>query len=63
MRSLDYGEEISVVSLEIRVAPKATKGEYTLFAESEHGGKRAIIGGLTIDNFGNPWNNFTSLQE
>ncbi|MEO8574495.1 MAG: matrixin family metalloprotease [Pyrinomonadaceae bacterium] len=63
MRSLDYGEDISVVSLEVRVSAMAAKGEYTLFAESDHGGKRAIIGGLTIDDFTNPWNNFATFQE
>lgn len=63
MRSLDYGEEISVVSLEVRVSAKAAKGEYTIFAESERGGRRAIIGGLTIDNFTNPWNNFAAFEE
>ena len=63
MRSLDYGEDISVVSVEVRVAARATKGEYTLFAESNNGGKRAIIGGLTIDDFTNPWNNFAIFQQ
>lgn len=63
IRSLDYGEDVSVVSLEVRVSARAAKGEYTLFAELEHGGKRAIIGGLTIDNFTNPWNNLATLQQ
>ncbi|MEO6334443.1 MAG: matrixin family metalloprotease [Pyrinomonadaceae bacterium] len=63
MRSLDYGDQVSVVSLEVRVSPRATKGEYTVFAESERGGRRAIIGGLTIDNFTNPWNTFGTSEE
>jgi hypothetical protein len=63
VRSLDYGEEISVVSLEIRVSSQAVKGEYTVFAESERGGRTAIIGGLTIDSFTNPWNNFATFEE
>ena len=63
MRSLDYGEDISVVSLEVRVSARAQKGEYTIFAESDRGTRRALIGGLTIDNFNNPWNNFAGSEE
>jgi hypothetical protein len=63
MRSLDYGEEVSVVSLEVKVSARASKGEYSIFAESERGARRAIIGGLTIDSFTNPWNTFATLQE
>lgn len=51
MRSLDYGDEISVVSLEVRVSRRAAAGDYTIYAETEKGGKRALIGGLTIENF------------
>lgn len=63
MRSLDYGDDISVVSIEIRVSATAQKGEYTIFAESDRAGRSAIIGGLTIDNFSNPWNSFAGLEE
>ncbi len=52
LRSIDYGPEISVVSFELRVAPGTPKGEYSIFAESDRGYKRAIIGGLSVDNFG-----------
>ena len=63
MRSLDYGEDIGVVSLEIRVSARAKKGEYSIFAESDRGSRRAIIGALTIDDFNNPWNNFAGFEE
>lgn len=63
MRVLDYGDEISVVSLEVRVASTAPKGDYSIFAESERGDKRAMIGALTIDTFINPWTSFTSFEE
>lgn len=63
MRSLDYGEDISVVSLEVRVSGRAQKGEYSIFAESDRGTRRALIGGLTIDNFTNPWNNLAGFEE
>jgi hypothetical protein len=63
MKSLDYGEDISVVSLEVRVSARAQKGEYTIYAESDRGTRRAIIGGLTIDNFNNPWTYFAGSEE
>jgi len=50
IRSLDYGDEISVVSLDVRVSRRAAAGDYTIYAETEKGGKRALIGGLTIEN-------------
>lgn len=63
IRSLDYGDEISVVSLEIRVGARIPKGEYTIFVESDRGDRRALIGGLTVDNFVNPWSSFASSEE
>ena len=63
MRSLDYGDDLSVVSLEVRVGGRVAKGEYTIFAESERGSRRAVIGGLTIDEFNNPWTNFAAFQD
>jgi hypothetical protein len=50
MRSLDYGDEISVVSVDVRVSSRAGAGDYSIYAETEKGGKRALIGGLTIEN-------------
>lgn len=55
LRAHDYGSEVSVVSLEVRVAPSTPKGEYTIFVESDRGDRRAILGGLTVDSFTNPW--------
>jgi hypothetical protein len=49
LRSMDYGSEISVVTFELRVSPRAARGEYTIFAESRTGDRRAIIGALTVE--------------
>jgi hypothetical protein len=51
MRAHDYGDDISVVSVEVRVTSRAAKGEYSIYVGSERGDQHAIIGGLTIDNF------------
>ncbi len=63
LRSLDYGPDITVVSFELRVAPRTPKGEYSIFAESDRGDKRAIIGGLSVDNFASPSASFTNLDD
>jgi hypothetical protein len=63
IRSLDYGDEISVVALEIRVSPRAPNGEYSIFAESRNGYRRAIIGGLAVDNFAYPWASFNAFDD
>lgn len=63
VRSLDYGPDVSVISFELRVLSRTAKGEYSIYAESERGDRRAIIGGLTVDDFINPWAAFSSLDE
>src|SRR5205085_7356930 len=35
IKSLDYGDEISVVSLDVRVSSRATAGDYSIYAETE----------------------------
>lgn len=55
LRSLDYGDEVSVVSIDVRVRARASRGEYSIFVESGRGDQRAIVGGLTIDNLATPF--------
>ena len=63
IRSLDYGEGISVIAFEIRVSPRAANGEYSIYAESRNGYRRAIIGGLSVDNFAYSWPSFTAFDD
>ncbi len=63
LRASDYGEDVSVVTFEVHVNPKAPKGDYSIVVESERGDKRAIVGGLTIDNFINPWAGVSAFEE
>ncbi len=56
--SHDYGTEISVVSFEIKVDPNTPTGEYSLFVKSQNDSKQFLVGGLTVENFVNPWNNY-----
>lgn len=54
--SYDYGEGLSVISFEIRVKPDTPLGEYSVSIRADNGEKRTIIGGLTVEEFSNPWN-------
>lgn len=55
----DYGTDISVLSFEVAVDTDAPIGEYTIFAASAAGGKAAVVGGLSVRSFNNPFSNFT----
>jgi hypothetical protein len=63
VRSMDYGNEISVVTVEVRVSPRATRGEYTVFAETRGGDRRAIIGALSVENSGVTTPSFFSFDD
>lgn len=53
--SFDYGEGLSVISVEVRVSPETPLGDYSISIRSDIGERRTIIGGLTIEEFVNPW--------
>jgi len=63
IRSLDYGDEISVVSVEVRVSSRTANGEYSIFAESRNGDRRAVIGGLTVDNYANSFASLATFED
>lgn len=54
--SYDYGDGLSVISFEVIVTPGTPPGEYSVSVASDTGERRTIIGGLTIEEFPNPWN-------
>lgn len=55
----DFGENISVLSFEINIKPEVALGEYNIYVESEKGQKSYVLGGLTIEEFENPWSNYS----
>jgi hypothetical protein len=54
----DYGSEVSVVSFEIKIDTDTPTGEYSIFVKSQNGARQFLVGGLTIENFLNPWNSY-----
>lgn len=62
----DYGSEISVLSVEIKIEPNAPPGEYSLYVKSPNDLKHYLIGGLTVENFATPLNSYvlqTNIEE
>lgn len=55
VRSFDYGEGVTGISLELGVHPEIPDGDYSIFVESETGERRVIVGALTVEQFVNPW--------
>jgi hypothetical protein len=51
IRSQEY-DQISVVSFDVRVAPRTPKGDYSI-AVSSAGDKSYIAGGLSVESFAN----------
>lgn len=54
----DYGSEISVVSVEILLNSRVAPGEYSIFAESGDGTRNYLVGGISVEEFENPWSNY-----
>ena len=53
-RAQDFGSEISVISVDVRVDPRTPQGDYTVYVAGEDGLKRYIVGGITVESFLNP---------
>ncbi len=58
----DFGSDISVISFEIRINSKIALGEYNMFVESAKSQKSYILGGLSVEEFENPWSNYSLLN-
>ncbi len=54
----DYGTDLSVISFEIKVKTETPTGEYSFFVHSKNDETGFIVGGLTVENFINPWNSY-----
>lgn len=59
----DYGAELSVLSFEVKVKTETPAGEYSFFVQSKNEETGFIVGGLTVENFVNPWNSYFSFSE
>lgn len=54
----DYGSEVSVLSFEIKIDADTPAGDYSLYVQSQNDTKRFLVGGLTVENFVNPWSSY-----
>ncbi|MCY7375748.1 MAG: matrixin family metalloprotease [Pyrinomonadaceae bacterium] len=60
----NYGDDISVVSFEVKVAAEILFGEYSFFLKTVNDESQFAVGSLTVEPFVNPWSSyFLSLNE
>ncbi|MBS1793770.1 MAG: matrixin family metalloprotease [Acidobacteria bacterium] len=58
---LDYGREMTVLTVEISAAAEIPLGEYTIYVENRDGTLDFLPGALTVEKFSNPWS-ITSFE-
>jgi hypothetical protein len=63
VQSVDFSSDISVLMVDVRVDPQTPPGDYTVFVSNAAGMKRYIIGGITVEDFANPYSNFSLSVE
>jgi hypothetical protein len=59
LRSHDYGSDLDVISFEVTVKPGTPTGDYSLFVETDKGGRATLVGALSVDAFPNYFSTFT----
>ncbi|MBA2380454.1 MAG: hypothetical protein H0V76_12870, partial [Blastocatellia bacterium] len=52
-------ENLSVLRFEVAIAPETPPGDYSLYIEAFGGGTTVLVGVLTIEEFLNPWINYS----
>ncbi|HKX83101.1 MAG TPA: matrixin family metalloprotease [Pyrinomonadaceae bacterium] len=63
LRTLDYGDDVTVVTFQIEVDPACPSGEYTVFARDIVSGSLAALpGGISVGESPNPFS-ISSLQK
>jgi hypothetical protein len=53
----DYGNEVSVLSFEVRIAKNTPLGEYGIFVGASNERTTCLAGSLTVEEFENVWSN------
>lgn len=59
----DFGGDFSVISFEMSADAKTPVGEYSIFANSPGGGRGAMVGGIAVRTFSNPFSTFVLAGE
>ena len=54
----DFGDDFSVISFEMSADSNTPVGEYSVFVDSASGGRSAVVGGIAVRTFLNPYSNF-----
>ena len=57
----NYGDDISVISFEVKVASDIPVGEYSFFLQAKDERTQFAVGSLTVEQFTNPWSSHLLL--
>lgn len=57
----NYGNDISVISFEVKVASEIPFGEYSFFLQTKDEKSQFAVGSLTVEPFVNPWYSYLLL--
>ena len=58
-----YGEDVSVISFEVRVAAETPLGEYSFFIKTKNKNTEFAVGSLTVETFVNAWNSYPQSSD
>lgn len=58
----EYGAGLSVLSFEVGAAPDTPIGEYSIFIDVPGSGKAAVVGGISVREFTNPYSNLVFVD-
>lgn len=58
----DYGDDVSVISFEVKIESEIPLGEYSFFLKNKDNESQFAVGSLAVENFANPWNSYLLLQ-
>jgi hypothetical protein len=63
IENVDYRDDLSVIAVKVSVNAKAPVGTYSLFVRSASGSKSYFAGGITVEEFEDPFSLSSALSE
>lgn len=55
----NFGADVSALNFEVKVNSQTPTGDYSFFVRAKNGETAYVVGGLTVEDFANPWSVFS----